>query len=97
MTVLRRYLIIDVNTEKMRITSRDPSWSRKLKKTEYYVPLTINLPKPPAPRLSPIEVTIPPPDQPLIGVSGGGSYGDSDDEYGDPHGPEEYEYGNPVG
>ena len=83
----RFYVILDVNTEKARVTSRDPVWSGRLKKTEYCVPLLVNFPKPPAQRLAQVEITTPIAETPAIAVENG-TLGDADDEY---------EYGNPVG
>lgn len=88
MTVLRRYLIVDVLTERVRLASRDPAWSGRLKKSEYYVPIAINLPQAPGQMLAALDVQIPDVEVPPAVITYDGEYGNRDDEH---------EYGDPVG
>ena len=90
MTVLRRYLIIDVLTERIRLTSRDPSWTGKLRKSEYFVPIVINLPKAPGQKLANLDVYVPDVEVPPSVLAQMGRFGTHEDE-------DEHEYGDPVG
>ena len=57
MMPLRRFLIIDVVTQRTRLVTRNP-WSTGLKNSEFCIPIRINLTTPRR-TLEPIEITIP--------------------------------------